>query len=233
MNQNVFNRYNNINTRPFHSGWWGYHRPANLPYWHCHYHHHGNWWGWATAGAVTGWFSNLWTTPYYYDYGSGGNVYYENNVVYVDGQQYATADQYYNQAVEIAAVPEIEPQVADEMEWLPLGVFAITKEGVSDSNMLLQLAVNKQGLISGTFYNEDTDTSRAIQGRVDEQTQRAAWTFADGKNADVVMETGIFNLTEETAKAIVHFGSERTQPVVLVRLEEPEGDQAAEGDGTS
>ncbi len=229
INQNIFNRYTNINTRPFHSGWWRYHRPVNLPYWHCHYHHRGNWWAYATAGALTGWIANAWATPYYYDYGSGGNVYYSENVVYVDGQQYATADEYYDQAAEIATVPEVGQQEADQMEWLSLGVFAVTKEGVNDSNMLLQLAVNKQGLISGTLYNESTDTSRAVQGKVDTETQRAAWMFADGKNTDVVMETGIYNLTEDTSKAIIHFGSERTQPVVLVRLEEPASEQAADG----
>ena len=182
---------------------------------------------------MTGWIANAWATPYYYDYGPGGNVYYENNVVYVDGQQYASADEYYDQAVEIAAVPEVTQEAADDMEWLPLGVFAMTKEGVDDANMLLQLAVNKDGLISGTLYNEATNTSRALQGKVDKETQRAAWTFADGKNSDVVMETGIYNLTEDTSKAIIHHGSERTQPIVLVRLEEPESEQSAESDASA
>ena len=175
-------------------------------------------------GLVTSWFANPWPQPVYYDYGTGGNVYYEGDTVYVNDQQY-TADEYYDQAASIAAVPEVTEAEAEQFEWLPLGVFALTEEEVNESNMVLQLAVNKDGLISGTLYNESTDVSRAVQGRVDMETQRAAWTFTDGKNEDLVMETGIYNLTEDTSKAILHFGAEKTQPIVMVRLEEPESEQ--------
>ena len=108
------------------------------------------------------------------------------------------------------------------MEWLPLGVFALTKEGVNESNMLLQLAVSKDGIIAGTLVNDSTDSSRPVEGSIDTNTQRAAWHFADGKNADVVMETGIYNLTEAQSQALVHFGTDKVQEVVLVRLDQPE-----------
>ena len=58
----------------------------------------GHWWRWATAGAVTGWVVHRWANPIYYSYGSGGTVYYENNVVYVNGEQYGSAEEYYNEA---------------------------------------------------------------------------------------------------------------------------------------
>jgi hypothetical protein len=66
---------------------------------------------------------------------------------------------------------------------------------------------------------------------VDEQTQRAAWRAVDGTNANVIMETGLFNLTQDQAPALVHFGPEQTQNVLLVRLDEterPESDGATQ-----
>jgi hypothetical protein len=172
---------------------------------------------------VTRWAVWGWSQPVYYGYGTGGNVYYENNVVYVDGEQYCTSQEYYQQATEIAAaVPEMTDQQAEQVEWMPLGVFAVTREGVDDTNLLLQLAVSKEGIIAGTMFNESTETSRPVEGMVDKETQRAAWSPADGKNTDVVMETGLYNLTENEATVLVHFGAEQTQTWAMVRLEEPE-----------
>ena len=150
-------------------------------------------------------------------------MYYENNAVYIDGQQYASAEQYYDEATEIAtSVPEMTDEQATEMEWMPLGVFALTAEGVNASSMYLQLAVSREGVIAGTFYNESTGATHPVEGMVDEKTQRAAWKAADGTNPDLVMETGIYNLTQDQAEVLVHFGPEKTQTALMVRLEETE-----------
>jgi hypothetical protein len=176
-----------------------------------------------TAAAVTGWFVGRWTQPVYYSYGSGGTVYYENNVVYVDGQEYGTPEQYYEDTSQLAAsVPEITETQAEEMEWMPLGVFAITQEDVNATNMLLQLAVDKDGVIGGTFYNESTEVAHPVEGMVDQKTQRAAWRTADGTNENVVMETGIYNLTQDEVSVLVHFGPETTQTWTMVRVDLPE-----------
>jgi hypothetical protein len=179
----------------------------------------GHWWRWATASAITGWVVYRWTTPIYYTYGRGGNVYYENNVVYVNGQEYGPAEQYYNEASQLAVVPE---EHAGDQEWMPLGVFALTAEGVNATSMYIQLAVSKNAVIGGTFYNESTGATHPVEGMVDEKTQRAAWKAVDGTNANVVMETGLYNLTQDQAPVLVHFGPEQTQNALLVRLEESE-----------
>ncbi len=111
---------------------------------------------------------------------------------------------------------------AEETEWLPLGVFAITKEGVNASSFFLQLAVSKDGIISGTYYNDSTDAVHPVEGMIDKESQRAAWRFVDGTNPDLVMETGIYNLTQDQTDLLVHFGPEQTQTWVLVRLDESE-----------
>jgi len=193
----------------------------------------GHWWKWATTGAITGWVVHRWTTPIYYRYGSGGTVYYENSVVYVNGQEYGSAEKYYDDTSTVAAsVPEMTDEKAAEMEWMPLGVFALTAEGVNASSMYLQLALSKEGVIAGTFYNESTGATHPVEGMVDEKTQRAVWKAADGTNANLVMETGVYNLTQDTAELLVHFGPEQTQEVLLVRLKETERPEANASDGS-
>ena len=86
-------------------------------------------------------------------------------------------------------------------------------------------AGRQDGVISGTYYNQLTDATYSVQGNVDKQTQRVAFTI--GSNNDVVMETGIFNLTQDVAPAIVHHGTQQTDTnYLLVRLDAPEEEPA-------
>lgn len=176
--------------------------------------------------------THRWANPVYYRYGTGGNVYYDNNVVYVNGEQYGSGEQYYTEASNIAAaVPETTEEQTNADDWLPLGVFALTEEGVNATSMYLQLAIRKDGMIAGTFYNESTGVTHPVEGMVDEKTQRAVWKAADGTNPDLIMETGIYNLSEDQANVLVHFGPEQTQTALLVRLDEserPESDAPAQ-----
>ncbi|MFH1113635.1 MAG: hypothetical protein V1792_06905 [Pseudomonadota bacterium] len=177
------------------------------------------WWRWAGWGAATGWLvgASL-AAPYYYGYGE--NVYYYDENVYIDGQIAATAAEYYDGAKALAtSAPPVEK--TSKEEWLPLGVFGLYQGQSQDSNTVLQLAVNKQGVLSGTYYNLATNTERPVSGMVDQKTQRAAWTFADGKNTDVIMETGLANLTEDRAPALVHFGADKTEQWLMVRQPGP------------
>ena len=147
----------------------------------------------------------------------------------MNGEQYGPVDKYYSQVDELAtSVPEMTDDQAAELEWLPLGVFAITAEGVNASSMYLQLAVTKNGIVGGTFYNETTGVTHPIEGTVDEQTQRVAWKAIDGTNAKLVMETGLFNLTQDQAPVLVHFGPEEPQTALLVRLDESERPESGE-----
>ncbi len=179
---------------------------------------------WATWGLVTGWFPWGWNEPVYYSYGD--NVYYEDDTVYYGEDAYASADDYAAQAQTLAASA---PAVDDTVEWLPLGVFAVTQDGEESGpppTLFVQLTVNKQGIIAGTFTNTATDKSQPIEGMIDEKTQRCAWTIVDQQWP--IMETGISSLTEDATPVLVHFEDGQTQQWLLVRLEEPEGDAATE-----
>lgn len=154
------------------------------------------------------------------DYSYGENVYYQDDQVYYGDQPVATAEEYAQQAEDIvASAPEVAPENG---EWLPLGVFALTQDGKAsgpEPTLFLQLAISKQGIISGTLHNSATNSTQTIEGMADKATQRAAWSVA-GKSRPI-METGISKLTEDTAPALVHFADGQTQQWLMVRLEEP------------
>ena len=61
---------------------------------------------------------------------------------------------------------------------------------------------------------------------MDKKTQRAAWTIGDNK--DNVMETGIYNLTKDEAPMLVHFGKDKTEQWLLVRMDQDEQQQESQ-----
>jgi hypothetical protein len=186
----------------------------------CHfpYHDNFNYWAWAAWPAMTGWIDYGWSEPVYYNYGE--NVYYQDDQVYYGDQVVASAADYAAQAEAIATnVPQTAPAAED---WMPLGVYAISQDGEptgAEPTMYLQLAVSKQGVLSGAFQNTATDSAKEVEGMVDKQTQRAAWVVKGQTRP--LMETGIVNLTEDTAPALLHFADGTTQQWLLVRLDKP------------
>ena len=178
---------------------------------------------WATWGAVAGFFPWGWNDSVSYSYGD--NIYYEGDEVYYGDQAIASTDDYAEQAQTLAASAPAEDESA---EWMSLGVFAITQDGEASGappTFFIQLAINKQGIIAGTFENTATDKVQPVIGMIDQKTQRTAWTIEDKQWP--IMETGISNLTEDTAATLLHFEDGQTQQWLLVRLEEPK-----EGEGS-
>ncbi len=123
---------------------------------------------WATWGAITGWVGYGWSEPSSYSYGE--SVYYEGDSVYYGDQVVATAEEYTQQAETIAAsAPEV---AADQAEWMPLGVFALTPDGQAsgpDPTLYLQLAISKEGIINGTLNNTATNKTQTIEGMADKK----------------------------------------------------------------
>jgi hypothetical protein len=183
---------------------------------------------WAAAGWAAGaaWTAATWPLigdyvgissepEYTYDYGS--NIVYQNNNVYVGGQDAGTAAQYAQEATSIAVTGQTAdaPPTAD---WKPLGVFALVPGDQKTSNNMFQLAVDKNGIIRGNYYDGVMDATTPVFGSVDKKTQRAAWTI--GKTKDRVFEAGLWNLTQPEAPVLVHFGADKTQQWLLVRVEQ-------------
>jgi hypothetical protein len=225
-------RYNHWGNNWFNGNWWNNHWHS-WPGWHYgwafSYHPWGFWWSAPVWGSFSNWFSWGWpatTQPIYYDYGAGGNVTFQDNSVYVGGQQVASQSDFAQSAAALATVaPPATEDEAAAAEWMPLGTFAVsTNQKDLEPTHVIQLAVDKQGVISGTMYNKTTDQTLAVQGAVDKQTQRVA--FRIGDNQDVVAETGLYNLTQNEVQLLVHYGPDRVENYLLVRLDAPPGSDA-------
>jgi hypothetical protein len=200
---------------------WIDHRIGHFPQkWH---YWHGDrpvdwWWRRPRWALLTAWIVYEWSDPYYYDYGT--TVYYEDDAVMVDGEAVASYDDYVESAQELAAEKDLP--VDAEVEWEPLGTWAIsTDSSTTESKMMLQLVLSKDGRVSGTYYNTKTDNLQRIRGSLDEASQRLAFTI--GASTKTACEIGLDNLTKNEAPMWVHFTAEdTTQTWLLVRLESPE-----------
>lgn len=198
---------------------WGYFTPG----WYGRYP--GAWWPGRWAVAATAWAPVTWAIAgrycgcsgggSYYDYGE--NVTYEDGNVYYGDQPVASGEQYYDQAGQIAD----SGQAAQDEEWLPLGVFAVIAEPTqTPTDKVVQLALNKEGTVRGNFQDFLTDKVMPVVGAVDKETQRVALKL-EGSNS-VVVETGLYNLTNDEVPLLVHFGPDRQEPRTLIRLKQPE-----------
>ena len=183
---------------------------------------------WFAAGWVanTAWRAATWATvsstcgyPEKTDYEYGSTVVYQDDTVYFNGEAAYSAEEYSQSATAIADTGR-EAKVTKEEEWLPLGVFAMVQGEEQTSNNIFQLAVNKDGIIRGTYYNALTDATETVLGSVDKKMQRAAWTVGDKKKP--VYEAGIANLTKDQTTMLVHYGKDRSQQFTLFRIEQPD-----------
>ena len=172
---------------------------------------------WADWGSVGSWCGYS-GEPTAYSYGE--NIYYSDDQVYYGDQPVATTEEYAEQAEEIATTaPSAAPEQGD---WLPLGVFAITQDGQAsgaEPSLYMQLAISKQGVISGTLKNTLTGKVQSLEGMADKKSQRAAWGVVDQERP--IMETGLSNLTQDTSPALIHFADGQTQQWLMVRIPEP------------
>src|SRR6185369_5982282 len=97
--------------------------------------------------------------------------------------------------------------------------FALAQEEKGDPVMFFQISVNRAGQISGAFDSTITADQRPIAGQVDKTSQRVAWRI--GENKETIFVTSLANLTQDVSPLAIHFGKERTQTWLLVRMPEP------------
>jgi hypothetical protein len=167
---------------PFAGRWWNdrdrHHRHWNWwdDYAHRHRHHDNFWWTWAVAPRLATWVHYGWPSYYYWDYGPGEYIYYDDGAIYVNGRWYQPAPVFYDRTVQlIEQAPQITAEEAVQLEWMPLGVFAVTRDGAAEPDVLVQLAVTQDGVIGGTAFNPKTEVSYPVEGIVEKETQRAVW----------------------------------------------------------
>ncbi|MFM7076616.1 MAG: hypothetical protein ACKO3G_11200, partial [Planctomycetaceae bacterium] len=215
---NALNNRGNIVRNNFYAGgwyggrgWYGNHFNAWWP---------GAWWGGfgvgLGVGMLAGWGGFGWgggigyaplcswggygQAPVAYNYGS--TICYQDDGVYVQGERVASADEYAQQASQLAAQGGADTKIAADDQWRPLGIFALVREEESSPSTFVSLAIDQAGILRGTYYDAVSDTQQNITGKVDKQTQRAAWTIGDKKTP--VYETGLVNLTQQQTTVLVH-----------------------------
>ena len=186
------------------------------------------------------------------------NVTYQGDTVYVNGQPYGSSAQYYQQAQTLAAqayaqgqsdayanqqnsasYPPLAPQIvsqsggaAQSSDWAPLGVFALAEPGQSQSNMMLQLAINKQGVLRGNYLNQLTNERSQVYGSLDKTTQRVSWTI--GQNNTTVFDSTLGDLTKDDSQVLVHYGPDNTTTMAMIRLPAPaDAGQGAPSDASA
>jgi hypothetical protein len=190
-------------------------------------------WAWSPAGySAAAWATAAWTAAtwpamgtwfnwgnapvYNYDYGT--DIVYQGGNVYYGGQSAGTAAQFYQEAADLAG-SGTDAKAGQDGQWLPLGVFGLLSGGQKSPEMIFQLAVNKDGLLRGNYYDQVAQKNLPVSGTVDKKTQRVAWHVGDNKN--LVVETGLANLARDESTALVHFGPDRTEQFQLLRMKQP------------
>ncbi|MBA2727505.1 MAG: hypothetical protein H0U49_04950 [Parachlamydiaceae bacterium] len=196
--------------RWFNNNFWDSHR-YRPPYYTQIYN---NWWSPTTVVSLASWLG--WQgEPYYYE-NYDGYGYYDD---YWGPSSYSTT--YVSPIYIEQPIIEVVRDQTVEDEWLPLGVFALSQNSLSIeySNMFVQLTINKAGIISGTFYNSTTDLIYEIEGFADPETQITVWKITDYPDVPVV-ETGIYNLTEQEVPVRLYFPSGQVTDMLLIRIQE-------------
>jgi hypothetical protein len=191
--------------------------------------HFGCWWGggwWFGGGLLTG---LAWAdlaswggyggggggAPVSYDYGT--TVCYQDDGVYVQGERVGSAEDYARGATDLAAAGTAASP-GDDDQWRSLGVYAMARAEESDPSNFLSLAVDRDGILRGSYYNAATEDSQHVTGKVDKKTERAAWTIGDKKSP--VYEAGISNLTKDQLTILAHKSDGSTEQLLLVRVKD-------------
>jgi hypothetical protein len=202
---------------------WGYGYVGHYPY--------NPWWWWRpitwAAATTFVYASSPPPAPVYIDYGT--TVVQEKETVYVNNQP-VSAEEYNKPIINLAvnveqAPPPLPPEDPSKpAEWMPLGVFALAQEEKGDPIILFQISINKDGIISGGSETTLTGDQKPITGSLDKKTQNIAWRIGD--NVDTVYATTLANLTQDVSTISIHFGKERVQEWLLVRMPEPPAEDA-------
>ena len=158
---------------------------------------------WPAVAATLGWGGGV--QPADYNYGT--NVTYQGDQVYYGDQPVATADQYYQQASSLAAsTPAPDPNSGD---WMPWAFLPWSRKISPTRNISCNWPSTSRARLGGNYTDLMSGTNVLIQGAVDKKTQRVAWTV--GENKRTVGETGLYNLTQDEAPALIHIGKDKTQ----------------------
>lgn len=171
-----------------------------------------NWWRAARWSTVNNWLGAGWAVPVYYD--TVQNVYYEDpdyssNIPMSSGQVAYDQGSYYSPSLN-----------QTETSWLPLGVFALSQspEQTSQANMFFQLALNRNGEISGIYFNSSINGIFEMVGTVDKSTQQVIMQISNYSYP--IFITALDNLTDYQTPIRLQFANSIEQTWTLTQLQQ-------------
>jgi hypothetical protein len=210
QNQGAYVRRNFSNYNAFSPGWYGRYPGA----WAAAGWAAGAAWrvpAWGACASYVGYPDDTAATTYNY----GDDVTYQDGNVYYGDEVAATEADYAQQASQIADTGR-QAQPPDSEQWQPLGVFAMVKGDAQTSNDIFQLAISKEGVVRGNYYNAVSDSTTPVYGSLDKKSQRIAWAIGDKK--EPTYETGLYNLTQPESTMLVHFSKDHTEQYNLFQV---------------
>ena len=178
--------------RPFSNDWYNNHPQA----WK-HQHHDDDAWQIATAAGVVGWLGWQANRPY-------------NNTVYV-------YDPVPVQTVIVGGQPTVVLDPAAPGEWMTLGTYSLMTGAGDPGTRILQLSVDKQGNIRGSYYDMITNATHNVIGVIDKNTQQVRWTL--DTNRQLTFVATLDQLTQSQGVVNVKLPGGQVQQWQLVRME--------------
>jgi hypothetical protein len=104
-------------------------------------------------------------------------------------------------AANLAQLGAADPD--DKAQWMDLGSLALKASGEAKATRIVQLSVNRDGLLRGSHYDLLSDQVQTIEGAIDKQTLRAAWKI--GHNGKVVFQAPVDELTKPEGNVTAFF----------------------------
>lgn len=125
---------------------------------------------------------------------------------------------------EATASPPQEPLPAEPTEtaapgdeaWMPLGVFALRSAKEPQANLVLQMAVNREGVLRGSQFHTGTQTAENVTGAVDKQSLLAVWRV--GEDRQTAFETTLGDLTKIEGGLTLRFSDGRREDWKLIQI---------------
>lgn len=177
-------------TQPFTAAWYAEHPNA----WR-YAHPYADWWAVAGVAGLSSWLGYS---------------------VATEGATTAAAT---SAAASTTATPASSAAPPEDLEWLPLGVFATAPKGATQAHVYQQLAVSRKGELKGNYYDAISNATQPISGKIDAETRKATWTV--GASGGATFETTLDALVKIPSGVTMKTGS-AVQEWELVQMENPE-----------
>jgi hypothetical protein len=99
---------------------------------------------------------------------------------------------------------------------MTLGVYSLLTGPADTGTRVLQLSINQQGYLRGSYYDMITNDTYNVRGRIDQQTQYAQWSI--DTNRQLTFYTPLSQLTEPQGFVNIRLPG-GTQQWQVVRME--------------